>query len=699
METDSANPQEIRRSRPGPIAQFVLPSLIIGFLSGLFEALLLWTSPRVAALQSCDVRYVIWFLAPLVDMAFFGIVGTVLGWLAEKLNFTGIPAAVESGISVAFVALTWRWFHVEMALESFSFHEQVLVPFEYFCAGFALSLAIFSRVRHLGALFEHWLSVILRPAAWGLALTAAVAMAGVCVFEGGFSNSLARVLAASSSASGSPNIVFITLDTVRADRLSSYGYSRDTTPHLDRFARRGVLFENAIAPSSWTLASHASMFTGLLPHQHGAGYDVPMPAGPRTLAEILHSRGYETAAFTSNFHYLERGWGLARGFETYEDNSISLRENLAQTFIGGSIIQPVYQNLVQYDYFNRRNAGDVNQNIFGWLKQRPRRPYFLFVNYLDAHEPYAAPRPYNHRFGAVPESLLRRLHHSAASPAATSPFNTDEQTSLIAAYDNCIAYLDGQVGRLLDFLRRSSDWENTIVIVTSDHGEEFGEHGRYSHGKDLYRETLHVPLIIAGPKIPRGFRISHVVATQELFSTVLDLAGGGNTPFSRYSLARFWKPGFKPQPFDNIVVSELAFPWYWRQKASTVISVTTPEWQLLDDSTGRAQLYRWTQDPRETVNLAGSREGSVVVRMLQRQMAETITNSVRPWQGADYLLHLGGGGSFLSRVLFSCPPRRTNAENVLRVGASQEYFHREDARARSKLSPSELDVMHSLPYQ
>ncbi len=201
METAAPNLQERERSRPGPTAQFILPSLSIGLLVGSFEALLLRTSPRVAALQSCDTRYVIWFLAPLVDMVFFGLVGAVLGWLAGKIHITKAPAAVESGIVVAFVALTWRWFHVEMALGSFSFQEHVLVPCMYFFAGFALSLAIFARVNKLGALFERWLWRTLKPAAWCLAFAASVAIAGVCFFEGKYSNSLTRVRAASSSAS------------------------------------------------------------------------------------------------------------------------------------------------------------------------------------------------------------------------------------------------------------------------------------------------------------------------------------------------------------------------------------------------------------------------------------------------------------------------------------------------------------------
>jgi arylsulfatase A-like enzyme len=699
MEKHAIRPEGSGRRRERWVSRFFLSSVAAGLAVGIFEAVLLWISPRVAALLSRDVRYVIWFLAPLVDMAFFGLLGLVLGWLAGRTRFLQLVIALESGIVVAFMALDWHWFHREIALQRFSFHEEFLVPLACFSSGFAASLAVlFLLRRRLAGLSKHWQGTLTKPLAWGLALAAVVAAAGVTTFVEKPSYFGTAVRAGAASAPERPNILFITLDTVRADHLSSYGYSLRTTPKLSRLARQGVLFENAIAPSSWTLASHASMFTGLLPHQHGAGYDVPMPAGSWALAEILRSRGYETAGFTSNFHYLEKGWGLGRGFETYEDNSASLWHNLAQTFVGSAILQPVYQNLVRYDYFNRRNAQELNQNIFDWYRRRPARPFFLFINYLDAHEPYLAP-PYDRRFGTVSMSLARRLRQSSVGMAGAPNFTAAERASLIAAYDNCIAYLDSQVSRLLDVLRRSPGWSNTIVIITSDHGEEFGGHGHYSHGKDLYRQALHVPLIIAGPGVPHGLRIRHVVATQELFSTVLDLAGGGKTPFCRYSLARFWHPGFTSQPFDNAVISELAFPWYWKAKTSSIVSVTTPQWQYLDDSTGHPRLYRWTDDPREITDLAASTEGKAVVQNLQSQLWETIRNSVPPSRGADYLLHLGGKGSFLDDVLLSRPTRQGMSDGILHVGASQAYFDNQRTWAPPRLSPSQQDLMRSLPYQ
>ncbi len=406
---------------------------------------------------------------------------------------------------------------------------------------------------------------------------------------------------------GTPNIVFIVLDTVRADHLSSYGYSRPTTPNLDRLARAGVLFENAIAPTSWTLASHASMFTGLLPHQHGADWSRPLPRDPRTLADVLRSRGYETAGFVANFNYCQRGWGIGRGFETYVDDSESLRRNLAGTLLGTALIQPVYQNFCRFDYLERQDAREMNRQVFGWLRRRSTRPFFLFLNYFDCHSPYLTEPPYDHRFGKLSDKLVHKLFEALQSKDPARGFTATEQASLVAGYDDCLAFLDEHVGRLLDLLQRSPEGRNTIVIITSDHGEAFGEQGWYSHGYNLYREVLHVPLIITGPGIPKDVRIRRLVRTRDLFSTVLDLAAGGKTPFSPYSLARFWNPQLTPQPFDDFAVSELV-PIFNEGGKQAMISLTTPEWQYIYNSSGRQELYHWTGRPPRADRPCGIRQ-------------------------------------------------------------------------------------------
>ncbi|HVB29048.1 MAG TPA: sulfatase, partial [Terriglobia bacterium] len=435
-----------------------------------------------------------------------------------------------------------------------------------------------------------------------------------------------------------PNIIFIVLDTVRADHLSSYGYARPTTPNLDRLARQGALFENAIAPTSWTLASHASMFTGLLPHQHGADWASPLPAGPWTLADILRSRGYETAGFAANLDYCQIGWGIGRGFETYVDARQSLRHNLASTVVGAALIQPLYQHFCRFDFLERQDAGEVNEEVFRWFRRRPRpqRPFFLFINYFDTHVPYYTDPPYDHRFGKVSGKLVHKLFDALQTADPVKGFTAGDRTTLIAAYDDCLAYLDAQVGRLLDFLHTSPEGRNTIVIITSDHGEAFGEQGYYSHGYNLYREVLHVPLIIAGPGVPKDVRIQHLVRTQDLFSTVLDLAGGGKTPFSRDSLARFWNPNFTPQPFDNFVVSELV-PIFNEGGKQAMISLTTPEWQYIYNSSGRQELYHWIDDPLDQTDLAESAGAQATMGGLRKHLIQVVAESSEPWRGPNYL--------------------------------------------------------------
>jgi arylsulfatase A-like enzyme len=687
-------------NRPLPPSSFFLISTAVGLLVGIFEAALLWTVPRGFVLLGpyVGVPYVIWFLVPLVDMMFFGLLSLGLGWAARHTRHQRALLASLASVTATFVALMLHWFHRQMSLTAFSLRGDFFVPLACLAFTFLASLAVLRLAwNRIGGFFAYWVGALAKPIAWGLLAASVVAIVGVGTFIARIPSSATPVDAASPPPAGSPNIILITLDTVRADHFSSYGYSRQTTPYLDQFARQGVLFENAIAPASWTLASHASIFTGLLPHQHGADWTVPLLAGPHTLAEILGSRGYETAGFTANT-YCEKVWGLGRGFETYGDNNGSFRQNLAQTFIGEAMVQPLYQDWRRYDVFYRRNAEELNRSILRWFRHRAKRPYFLFINYFDAHDPYLTGGSYNHRFGSISSSLARGVHLVPDRRNPSERLSRSEQASVVSAYDNCLAYLDNQVGRLLQALSRSPGWENTVVIITSDHGEAFGEHGYYGHGYDLYREVLHVPLIIAGPGVPQGLRIQHPVGIRELFSTVLDLAGGGKTPFSRYSLARFWNPGFQPQPFDDAVVSEVDHSVI-EKKGDALISLTTPDWQYIYDSAGRQQLYRWTTDPGEQSNLAASPDEQATLESLHAQLVDLLQNSVGPWRGApQYLVPLGKHGPFLHDILFPRPSSRPKAPgSELRIGASQAYFNSEQPWTRP--SPAQRDLIQSLPYQ
>ncbi len=688
--------------RSSLVARFTLLGCTLGILVGLFEGGLLFSIPRLPFHFLPDVRYIVWFLAPLTGLLFFGSLGLMAGLAASfpvlrKPWIAAVAAAALVGVVGAYVASALAWFHIWVT--DMITNGSLATPALWFLLVFVSTLSAF----RLGWIrFRRFFD---RETAWplahwtkGILAAGAVFVSSLVFYAAVGSVPRLTVEASAPRPARGPNIILITLDTTRADHLSAYGYSRPTTPNIDRLAHQGVLFENAVASTSWTLPSHASIFTGLLPHQHGADWAAPLDLAPWTLAEVLSSRGYETAGFTANFYYSPAGWGMGQGFDLYDDDSFSLRHNLIQTLLGGLVVQPLYQNLVRFDRFDRRNAEQINRDIFRWFEHRSHLPFFLFINYLDPHSPYEAPRRYNRRFGQFSENLKRNPYASMGA-RVSKVLPADEQASLIAGYDNCLAYLDDQVAKLLDFLAGTSEGSKTIVIVTSDHGESFGEHRAYGHGWNLYRETVRVPLIIAGPGIPRERRIDHIARTRELFSTVLDLALGPKLPFQRTSLRRFWTPGFKSEHYDEVAVSELT-PNHREPGRPPLISIMTSEWHLIHDAKGHVELYHWPTDPQENIDLAQSAEYQRALETLERRLREYIALSHRPWRWTEYLLALDRPGRpFLEEAMASQKLPPDVLASRLRVGASQAYF----ASSRSSVShrplPTDEQMVKSLPYQ
>jgi arylsulfatase A-like enzyme len=683
------------------LQRFSLLGATLGLLTGLFEAALLFYVPRVPTLLHPDVRPVIWFLAPSLAAALFGLAGLAAGWIAVRSKDhsprrMATLAAGLVGLVGAYVACVLTLLHDRPA--DVASLENLTVPALWFMVAFAYALLVvhlaWPRAAVLFDLDTPWPLAI-----WGkgMATMAAALLLGIGVYHIGRSTRLSAVEASPSAEARGPNIVLITLDTVRADHLSSYGYPRPTTPHLDSFARRGVLFENAIAPSPWTLATHASLFTGLLPHQHGVDWAIPLEPGPRTLAEILRSQGYETAGFTANLYYCQGGWGIGRGFSVYEDDSFTLRNNFSVTLAGLAIAQPVYQHLVRYDVLSRRDARDLNREVFRWFHHRPARPFFLFINYFDAHDPYWAPPPFDERFGSISRDAIRHMN-SLDGMQTENTLEEEERAAFINGYDNSLAFLDDQVAKLMEVLSASPDWPNTIVIITSDHGEGFGEHGTYGHGWNVYREVLHVPLIIFGPGIPAGLRIQHLARLHEIFPTVLDLALGGKPPFRRSSLRRFWTPGFQPEAFDEVAVSEL-IPNLHGPKRKAYVTLTTREWQYLQDSQGGAELYRWTADPQEKSNLIASPELRGVASELSARLRREVRLSFRPWRDPEYLVALDHTGfSFLQAVAFAPELETEPVPPQLRTGFAQGVFGSGDLPSRRRPTTRDEDLLRSLPY-
>ena len=314
----------------------------------------------------------------------------------------------------------------------------------------------------------------------------------------------ARQLSALPTPTGNPpNVLLLVIDTQRADPLSSYGYRRRTTPHIDSLAAQGTLFEEVFAPSSWTLPSHASMFTGRLVHEHGAGDLNKRRLGPeyQTLAEALGARGFATAGFVGNVFWTGRHTGLARGFQHFEDYYGTLGDAVARTTLGRRLA-PVREALGWVDIPGRKRARDVNGEFLTWLDRTGHRPFFAFLNYMDVHAPYLPVSEYEGRFGVLrPEFRPTALDIGAERHTFPPP---DKLAYLIDRYDECLLYLDDQIGRLLAELARRGMLERTLVILTSDHGEHLGEHNIINHAASLYTQEIQVPLILGTFCCPAG---------------------------------------------------------------------------------------------------------------------------------------------------------------------------------------------------
>jgi len=364
------------------------------------------------------------------------------------------------------------------------------------------------------------------------------------------------------------NILLVSIDTLRADRVGCYGGRVAGTPVIDRLAKEGIRFVNAISAVPLTLPSHATMLTGLNPPHHGVRNNGTFRLGNEstTLAELLASRGYRTAAMVSAF-VMDRQFGLAQGFEDYDDD-LTVGDQPSQ----GS--------------FRERRAEITNRGAIDWLRKHGRERFFLFVHYFDPHWPYAAPSPFKEQY----------LKHP---------------------YDGEIAYVDQQIGRLLDALDETGARSHTLVVLTSDHGESLGEHGELSHGVFIYDATQRVPLIVSGSsRLPQGVVMDHQVGLVDIVPTVLDLLGierpsevEGHNMFQR--------------PIGSRLV-------YMESLGAELMHGCAPLFGVRSDKTKfvyapKPELYDLRADPGEVKNLYAER----------REEAETLYASLRGFAGDD----------------------------------------------------------------
>lgn len=309
-----------------------------------------------------------------------------------------------------------------------------------------------------------------------------------------------------------PHVILIVLDTVRADHVSASGPAeRRTTPFLERVAADGISFSRARSPSNWTLPSHASLFTGLSPSEHGCHFEHRfLPGEAQTLAEVLQNRGYVTAAFSGNVN-VSRAFHLDQGFDHF------------------------YESWTDEEVQAGAHSGDVLcQRVKEWVGDRPAGPVFLFLNLMDAHLPYRPAAGFETRFGTPGEGVDRKFLASLDRPdfldrvlAGEVAIDERARDDLALRYDNAIRGLDDRLERLCASLERLGLLEDAVLIVTSDHGENLGDHGLVDHQVSLHESVLRVPLILRGPGVPALGLVDRPVLTSDLFAWIQDLARQG----------------------------------------------------------------------------------------------------------------------------------------------------------------------------
>ena len=455
------------------------------------------------------------------------------------------------------------------------------------------------------------------PAA--LLLFAVVAVGQATLRAGGERRELAALPGA---ASGRPNILLLVLDTVRAWNLGLYGYGRATTPKLNEWAASGSLFQRALAPAPWTTLSHAVMFTGRYPTELLVSWRTPYDGEYPTLAQVLRDAGYATGGFAGNYLNVGRGTGLSPGFLHYEDYPLQPIPLLRSTTLLGRLFR---SDRVKALVGRRRMvpglvASDVNHRFLRWLDGHGARPWFAFLNYFDAHGPYLPPEPFETMYMGVPDPPVDRYWQNVQRAYGPPPVPFEQLAEELDAYDGAITYLDRQVDSLLNALEARGALRNTIVVVTSDHGELFGEHGVIGHGNNLFLPVLHVPLLIIAPgRVPAKAQIPWLASLRDLPATLLQLAGVPNPGLPGLSLVALWSAG--AADVSETLFASVDYNWLIpKWPASPVLrgpmrTVVLDSLQYILNGDGVEELYHLGQDSWQIRNLAGIPEyGSDLAR-------------------------------------------------------------------------------------
>ena len=620
---------ESETQRPAGIGRWALAGAAIGLLAGLAVCLL--DVPAVFA--GARERITMSRVAPLVRDSLtvlppaFMLVGLVCScvlWALRRLSRRlGVWAVgmLPLGAAAALFAyvVTWRLEAAAKLGLGFVAVALIGVPLAAWCCAAAL--------RPLGR------SILgaRRPLLWVILPVAGLALSGAAIAWRQVAAARAALPPGLTAAKlDRPNVLLIVLDTFRVDHMSCYGYSRKTTPNVDAFAADARVYTRAISPAGWTLPSHASLFTGLPASAHGCDWGHPLLHPTLdTLAELLSAAGYQTAGLSSNIVVspsvlFNQGFGM---FWVPEEEDSRPPEDSALAYTAT-------RRLLRGAPPSR--AASMHKRLARWFREDydPDRPFFIFLNYIEAHHPYAPPsgslqwatEEMRARWAAADQrDLVVRYKYE---PYLLSPQDIEELKTL---YDEEIAYVDRMVGDLLNWLRHAGLLDDTLVVVTADHGEHFGEHGLMEHQFTVYEPDVHVPLIVRLPGVFEPGTDDHLVQTHDFFPTALEVAGVDWQPSPAQNCISLLDPASNA---PRLIVSEYTSPWEGGLKAG--LGLESPRAELFKQPVralregdtkillwdkGYRELYQLDRDPRELDDLAGA----------DKEEADTLAGQLREW--------------------------------------------------------------------
>jgi arylsulfatase A-like enzyme len=446
-----------------------------------------------------------------------------------------------------------------------------------------------------------------------------------------------RFLQTKKNKANEMNFVLITLDTTRADHLGCYGYSKDTTPFLDSLAQNGLLFENAYANATWTLPSHASLFTGMMPSVHGVGYsNFFVSPSVKTIAESLQQKGYTSAAFIGG-PFLVSAFNINQGFDFYDEH-LDPHSELKRLTLFHLLSKLTGKQLWHTD--GQRRGAEINQEVSSYLKWAVnKQPFFLFINYFDAHEPYDPPQDIRNamQIRTTMKGNIRlyplNKRNGIACHADKTPLSENEFQQLRDLYDGELRYQDQQLQALWKMLEEAGVANKTILIIASDHGETIGEHQFLDHGHNLYQEQVHVPLLFYNSGLfSGGRRITDKVQLIDVYPTLMEFLGlKADSGIQGHSLLA----GLKSNQFsERPVLSEIdidSHPRFAAFKRSQRM-ILEDSLKYIDSSNNQNHLFDLQIDPAEIVDQQNPQK----TEELQKKLNEL-------FRALEILKHKGSG--------------------------------------------------------